>query len=293
MRTAGVAVVATSQAEPDHGTARVWIAEPGILVASGRPGIEFESMDGGFTWRPAVADRSPVEFGSELEVATPRGKYVLRGASVMLEDSRQTTQEVYSTEYPRGSANEWAQRQQTTHLDRSRVTTTQPVWIVYDEQSENVVLALGSQGLVVGTPDGVWHWVGVDAYQPDDFSARYKSKLPLNYPNLWAMALSLAVTGMCASLWVSDLITSARTGESALTALRLLVAVALVVVTVLIAVRIMGAFGKPESGYSMISSGETAVMMATIGGFVAFGVLPLCWRQPFRLNNHFTDQSRC
>ena len=282
--TAGVAVVAsvaTSMAEPGYGVTHIWTVEPGAVIASdGISAAPYESLDGGFTWRPGTTGPTSGGPGSAAEAVTPRGTYVLGDTAVVLVKSSDDVQEVYSTDYLQGAANEWVQRRQTEHLGGTRVTTT-PHSIIYDEQSGNVVVSLGLQGVVVGTPSGAWRRVGVGPYQPSEFSGRKKSELLVEYSGLWALVISLALAGVCVSIWVSDLITTTIRAGSWLTGLRLLIAFLLVVVTVLLAMGTMGTFADPGYG-SLISPGLVGVMMSVFSAFVALCVLMLCWRQLYR-----------
>ena len=63
----------------------------------------------------------------------------------------------------------WAQKRTTTHLYERRIAT-QPLAIVYDERSGNLIVAMGIQGVLVGNPDGRWTPYTVGAYTPTDFS---------------------------------------------------------------------------------------------------------------------------
>ena len=162
-----------------------------------------------------------------------------------------------------------------------RHTGNYPAALIYDEQSGNVVVSLGLQGVVVGTPSGAWRRVGVGPYQPSEFSGRKKSELLVEYSGLWALVISLALAGVCVSIWVSDLITTTIRAGSWLAGLRLLIAFLLVVVTVLLAMGTMGTFADPGYG-SLISPGLVGVMMSVFSAFVALCVLMLCWRQLYR-----------
>jgi hypothetical protein len=125
--TAGVAVVAsvaTSMAEPGYGVTHIWTVEPSAVIASdGISAAPYESLDGGFTWRPGTTGPTSGGPGSAAEAVTPRGTYVLGDTAIVLVKSSDDVQEVYSTDYLQGAANEWVQRRQTEHLGGTRVTT--------------------------------------------------------------------------------------------------------------------------------------------------------------------------
>ena len=133
----------------------------------------------------------------------------------------------------------WAQAQQTTHLD-ARVLETQPRAIVYDEQRGNLVVALGIQGVLVGTPDGRWTPHAVGRYKPSDFSFFTKARLLLTDASIWfaSVALSLSMIGL--SLFLSRITVSDWAGCGALT---------LVIVSVLSSSVFMLTAGGPDDRY--------------------------------------------
>ena len=69
--------------------------------------------------------------------------------------------------------------------------------IAYEPQSGNLIVAMGREGAVVGTPDGQWTVNAVDYYGPTDFSFSAKSLLLLKNSHFLVMlvAVSLATTG--------------------------------------------------------------------------------------------------
>ena len=100
---------------------------------------------------------------------------------------------MHSTAYLDKSANEWVQRQMTESLG-DRVITTHPYAIVYDPKHDTVVVALGLQGVVVGTPDGDWRPVAVGPYSPTDFSVATRFGLLFSHPNLWISVVAVSVS---------------------------------------------------------------------------------------------------
>ena len=75
-----------------------------------------------------------------------------------------------------------------------RVITTHPYSIVYDPKHDTVVVALGLQGVVVGTPDGDWLPVAVGPYSPTDFSVATRFELLFSHANLWISVVAVSVS---------------------------------------------------------------------------------------------------
>ena len=71
---------------------------------------------------------------------------------------------------------------------------TKPYGIAYDALSGNLIVAMGLQGVVVGSPDGHWSRVAVGDYSPTDFSFAGKTVVLLSNLMLW-------VTTICLSAW--------------------------------------------------------------------------------------------
>ena len=86
------------------------------------------------------------------------------------------------------------QKVSTEKLGSPREIASSPSGIVYDERSGNVVLAMGIQGVVVGTPDGKWDNVAVGQFEPTDFSFLAKTSLLFSDNKFWTAALALAVS---------------------------------------------------------------------------------------------------
>ncbi|MCY4530455.1 MAG: hypothetical protein OXD46_15685 [Chloroflexi bacterium] len=165
--TAGVAAlasVATSPIEPEAGVTAVEVEPDGKIVA--------------------VRDESAAK-----SVETPRGTYSIEGSSIMRTHNGERAV-AYSARYLREPGNINLQRHVTRDLG-PREITTEPYSIIYDERSGNVVVAMGLQGAVVGTPDGQWNRVAVGSFAPTDFSIVTKVLL-LREWELWLVALALA-----------------------------------------------------------------------------------------------------
>ena len=190
---AALATVATSYPEPEIAVRAVGIAPDGRIVVDFR----FESDDGGLTWQySSLNSVAGIKRGGEVAV-TPRGTYTIRGSEVMLLTNEGEEKVAYSTSYLQDGANVWVQEQATDALD-VRTIATAPYGMIYDERSRNLVVALGIQGVVVGTADGQWSRVAVGRYSPTDFSALGKVSLLLSNSGFWATAaaLSLSITAI-------------------------------------------------------------------------------------------------
>ena len=209
---AGVAVlasIATSPPPVDLGVTGVGVSEDGILHASARYYDQYplnysthQSADGGLTWATGLDYQGNVTWGSQT-AETPRGRYTVEGADITLIGADGRAEVVYSTAYLRKAGNVWTQEQSTTHLG-DREVTTESISIVYDERSGNMVVALGLQGVLVGTPDGRWAPYAVGRYTPTDFTFLSKTRLLLTYPSFLALALGLTLSITGAGLILSQ-----------------------------------------------------------------------------------------
>ncbi len=189
--------------EPQQGIHRIGVSQDGAIIAEAKYRT-LQSIDGGITWSVVQQQPGEVVWGNQ-RVDTPRGRYSLDGPQVLRFNAGDTQEEiVYSTEHLNQSGNVWAQKVSTAELDRLREIATRPLGIVYDRRSDNVVLALGLQGVVVGTPDRRWIATAVGRFEPTDFSYQAKTRLLLSDLGFWAasLGLSLAMTG--AALTVSQ-----------------------------------------------------------------------------------------
>ena len=200
MLVAGVAVlasIATSPPPVDLGITGVGVSEDGILHASAsydqpRNSSTHRSNDGGLTWTTELDYQGSVTWGGPT-AETPRGRYAIQGTDILLIGADGRAEVVYSTAYLSKAVNVWTQEQSTTHL-RPRVVTTKPTAIVYDERSNNMVVAMGIQGALVGTPDGRWTPYDVGIYTPTDFTFLGKTRLLLTNPSFLALALAISMS---------------------------------------------------------------------------------------------------
>ena len=193
--TAAVAVIASvaSLPPPPHqGIVAVTSYESGPIAAVGDRGedgrIYFESLDGGFTWSVRKS-YSKLRRGSSVE--TPTGTYSIRGRNIVHRDG-DGSEVVYSAAYLTEAGNLTLQEIRTRDIE-NRLMTTEPYSITYDPRSGNIVVAMGLQGVVVGTPDGEWKRVSVGRYKPTDFSFIGRM-LPLSDWRFAVTALAIAVS---------------------------------------------------------------------------------------------------
>ncbi len=207
---AALASVASTPPELIRGVQRVGVSEDGAIVANTEFGT-YLSADGGLSWSREDRPSDGIDWGGQ-SVETPRGRYSLDGPLVLRTGIDDTQEQVaYSTEFLEEEGNVWVQWVSTARLSQRREIAFRPLAIVYDERSGNLVLALGIQGVVVGTSDGKWTAVAVGRLEPTNFSYQAKTSLLFSELGFWAasLGLSLAMTGMA-------LIVSQHRGEDLL-----------------------------------------------------------------------------
>jgi hypothetical protein len=73
-----------------------------------------------------------------------------------------------------------------------------PVKAVFHEPTGNIVAAMGHEGVLVRTPDGIWHWVAVDNYHMPDMHQVENIITILSGELLYALALVGLVSGTVA-----------------------------------------------------------------------------------------------
>ena len=171
-------------------------------VASTPPETELGITSVGFD-----EDDTLVTFAGSLEypsvgeqsVETPRGIYTIEGSDVVRTIGGRK-EVAYSAAYLRERGNINLQSRATGDLVPRQVTT-KPFSIAYDEHTGNVVVAMGLQGIVVGTPDGRWTREAVGRFAPTDFSIVRKLLLLRDW-ELWliAAAAALSFTALAMSL---------------------------------------------------------------------------------------------
>ena len=157
----------------------------------------FYSKDGGLTWIPGY--RGPIIRWGGSEEETPRGKFKIQDSDILVQTIDGEWTAVYSAAYLQQEANLWIQNEATTQFGM-RGLARQPYRIVYDERSGNLIVAMGLQGVLVGTPDGGWSRVAVDHFLPTDFSSGAKALALLTSLSLWATAICLSLSMIALSL---------------------------------------------------------------------------------------------
>ena len=189
----------------DHGVTHVGVSADGTVYANGRwptmnPGEQrFLSHDGGVNWVKGWDDSAVIKWTPGV-ANTPQGQYRIARPGVGLQVDDRKWEQVYSTEYLRIPGNTWTQEKIVGEI------VTWPRDIIYEPLSGNLIVAMGRQGVVVGTPDGMWARYGVGEYTPTDFSFTHKNRLLFSDVDFWvaALALSLSLTGAAPGPFVSQ-----------------------------------------------------------------------------------------
>ena len=185
---AALASVATSY-ETDWGIAQVGrtasgtlgaVASPTYLTADGTfPG--YESSDGGLTWtaRKMVVplERQEWQEWDEREVREPSAAYfkVDNPHIIRTYEGSSDGEVVYSYEYLLNGGNRWMQALDKRDVE-NRVIARRALDLFYDDQSGNLIVAMGLQGVVVVAPDETSTRVAVGRYSPTDFSFGSKAR---------------------------------------------------------------------------------------------------------------------
>ena len=204
---AALASVATSEPAPSHGITFVGMSgDLTVAATSEYVRTYWISSDGGLTWISQKGDK--IEHGSvvggERRTETPRGTYRIDGTRIVRGFGGEH-EIVYSAAYLREESNRWAQAHDTMEIrriDDSPITTS--LWsIAYDDLSGNVIVAMGFQGVVVGTVDGRWTRVAVGPYSPTDFSLSGKLRRLVTVQGLVA-ALTLSLSFGLAAVVLSE-----------------------------------------------------------------------------------------
>ena len=172
----------------------------GAYVSSDFPasGGTYESMDGGLTWTKMSDEYVPLETQEwrELEVKSPsRNVFTIDVAYAQIITSYGASGSrdvVYSYENLRSSGNRWMQALDKIDIE-ARVIATEPLNLFYDDQSGNLIVAMGIQGVVVVAPDGTSRQVAVGRYSPTDFSFGSKARTFFASLLLWETAPSTGV----------------------------------------------------------------------------------------------------
>ena len=200
--TKGITRLGTSS---DDSTLYAGITCGGAAEACG--GLNYQSVDGGMSWTNLTFETIsvisyPIAWGGS-RVETPRGRYTITSSGVSRLDENGQSESVYSTRYLKRGNNSWMQQQSTTDLGRREIAK-EPASITFDEQSGNVIVAMGIQGVAVETPEGNWVRRAVGGYTPTDFSFANKLRVLLSFSSSWTLPLALALTFTGIGLTISQ-----------------------------------------------------------------------------------------
>lgn len=125
----------------------------------------------------------------EKQVETPRGAFKIQGVNIMRTLNGQD-EVVFTATVFNERADHIVIGTATTHIE-NREVSVKPRSIYYSPKSDEVVVAMGLQGVAVGAANGKWTREGVGIFQPIDFSILARLKR-LNQLSLWATALALS-----------------------------------------------------------------------------------------------------
>ena len=150
----------------------------------------------------AFAGRSEYPNVGEQSVETPRGIYAIEGSDVVRTIGGRK-EVAYSAAYLRERGNMNLQTNATRHI-QEREITTRPYSIAYDHRTGNAVVAMGLQGIVVGTPDGRWTREAVGRYAPTDFSILHKLLFWRGDWVFWLIAVATALSFTALALALAE-----------------------------------------------------------------------------------------
>ena len=279
MAAAGLAVfasIASQGTPPTSGVTGFMITSDNRLFAHCGPvygACSYETVDGGVTWKlanPTNLDGQQIDGGS---VDTPRGSYSIDEFGVMHPAGSSTP--AYSTKYLRSPSAQWLQESATTHLWPQSIAIA-PDSIAYDTRSDHVLVAMGIQGVVVGTPDGKWTRVAVGNFRPTDFSFAGKFGIILGSGAFSFLALILPIAVVSLSMSVAAMRVGIPGGR--IYAARIAATVFAVAAVLYAGIMLWNLDNIMEPG---ISEGIDAIMMLMLLAFgwaLAFIALSWCWR---------------
>lgn len=134
-----------------------------------------------------VSEEEPVCGGKQVE--TPRGAFKIQDVNIVRTLNEQD-EVVFTVIVFNERADQIVIEAATVHMDYREVLL-EPQSIYYSPKSDEVVVAMGLQGVAVGAANGKWTREGVGIFQPIDFSILGRLKR-LSQPVLWSMALALS-----------------------------------------------------------------------------------------------------
>ena len=200
---ASLATIATSYAPPIHGittichsdNARGWEASSSNARIALEEEVRFKLKQQQFEEDSSntrvVLDEAPMCGGNQVE--TPRGTFRIQGDRIVRTFGGETETAFTATVFNKRADTIAIEAATAETLDNAfRIVTVEPLSIYYSSKSDEVVAAMGLQGVVVGTADGKWTREGVGRFQPIDLSVFGRIKNVLTHPNLVAMALGMS-----------------------------------------------------------------------------------------------------
>ena len=203
---ASLATIATSYAPPINGittichsdNARGWEASASnariVLEEEVRFKLkqqQFEESSSNNT--RVVLEEAPMCGGKQVE--TPRGTFRIQGDRIVRSFGGETETAFTATVFNKRADTIAIEAATAETLDNAyRIVTINPLSIYYSRKSDEVVAAMGLQGVVVGTADGKWTREGVGRFQPIDLSVFGRIKNVLTHSKLMSMAFALSGT---------------------------------------------------------------------------------------------------
>ena len=177
------------------------IAHAIIIYPYGESTETFRSRDGGITWKQSSSSdhrNRDISWGGN-SVDTHRGSYSLAtdGVGFRTPDARTLA---YSTEYLNSIANRTQQLLTTRPIATNRILSLEPRYIVYHQETGNVVVSLGLQGVVVEDSSGTWHRISVGPYAPTDFSFGARLSTAFTEPGFWPTGIAASIAFSCAAV---------------------------------------------------------------------------------------------
>lgn len=162
-----------------------------VLLVAAVAGLASIATSGPETERGVRFDGSSVE--------TPTGVYSVNAVGVFRDGQLE-----YSTLYLREDENIWLQVRDTRHLEQ-RYITLMPYGITFDPDSGEVIVGMGVQGVLIGSPDGRWTLAGAEGrFRPTDFSALGKAEGLLTDAWFWVVALGLSSCALVVGMLIAD-----------------------------------------------------------------------------------------
>jgi hypothetical protein len=210
-----MATVATSQGIIQTGLGRL-CKEDSEVYAFEFPIDEahgYRSADGGLTWTPfrgardvlvrcdwGEKDRRPTPFQSDWKISDRRRTY--RSAQGVIEsstdDGQTWTEEIDPSRFDTDARG-------ALHVGRNQKPRTPgPLDAIVSEQG-NLIVAMGSDGALVRSPDGKWQWVAVGNYHLEQFSVSEH----LSLLDGWSALLTMTYIGLTALMIGAPFTTSA------------------------------------------------------------------------------------